>query len=43
MMFYFLLDELEFFTPPSSPKLMVDSSDDEMQNAEEGFGTFLEG
>ncbi|XP_043516766.1 ankyrin repeat and LEM domain-containing protein 2 isoform X1 [Frieseomelitta varia] len=37
------VDELEFFTPPSSPKLMVDSSDDEMQSAEEGFGTFLEG
>ncbi|XP_071860221.1 ankyrin repeat and LEM domain-containing protein 2 isoform X2 [Bombus fervidus] len=37
------VDELEFFTPPSSPKLTVDSSDDEMQNAEEGHGTFLEG
>lgn len=37
------VDELEFFTPPSSPQLTIDSSDDEMQNAEEGFGTFLEG
>ncbi|CAL7945140.1 unnamed protein product [Xylocopa violacea] len=37
------VDELEFFTPPSSPKLMVDSSDDEMQNAEERPGIFLEG
>ncbi|XP_033201432.1 ankyrin repeat and LEM domain-containing protein 2 [Bombus vancouverensis nearcticus] len=37
------VDELEFFTPPSSPKLTVDNSDDEMQNAEEGHGTFLEG
>ncbi|OAD62362.1 Ankyrin repeat and LEM domain-containing protein 2 [Eufriesea mexicana] len=37
------VDELEFFTPPSSPKLAVDSSDDEMQNAEEGLVIFLEG
>ncbi|XP_076767154.1 ankyrin repeat and LEM domain-containing protein 2 isoform X1 [Xylocopa sonorina] len=37
------VDELEFFTPPSSPKLTVDSSDDEMQNAEERPGVFLEG
>ncbi|XP_053995759.1 ankyrin repeat and LEM domain-containing protein 2 homolog [Hylaeus anthracinus] len=36
-------DELEFFTPPSSPKLIVDSSDDEMETAEEGPATFLEG
>lgn len=37
------IDELEFFTPPSSPKLIVDSSDDEMETAEEGLATFLEG
>ncbi|XP_076628360.1 ankyrin repeat and LEM domain-containing protein 2 [Colletes latitarsis] len=37
------IDELEFFTPPSSPKLIVDSSDDEMETAEEGPATFLEG
>ncbi|XP_076230807.1 ankyrin repeat and LEM domain-containing protein 2 isoform X1 [Calliopsis andreniformis] len=36
-------DELEFFTPPSSPKLISDSSDDEMEIAEEGSATFLEG
>ncbi|XP_076664175.1 ankyrin repeat and LEM domain-containing protein 2 [Andrena cerasifolii] len=37
------VDDLEFFTPPSSPILMTDSSDDEMQIAEEGSATFLEG
>ncbi|KZC10098.1 PREDICTED: ankyrin repeat and LEM domain-containing protein 2 [Dufourea novaeangliae] len=37
------VDELEFYTPPSSPKLLVDSSDDEMQIADEGPVTFLEG
>ncbi|XP_033321054.1 ankyrin repeat and LEM domain-containing protein 2 isoform X1 [Megalopta genalis] len=37
------IDELEFFTPPSSPKLIVDRSDDEMYIAEEGPATFLEG
>ncbi|XP_076302481.1 ankyrin repeat and LEM domain-containing protein 2 [Lasioglossum baleicum] len=37
------LDESEFFTPPSSPILIVDSSDDEMHIAEEGPATFLEG
>ncbi|XP_026672779.1 ankyrin repeat and LEM domain-containing protein 2 isoform X2 [Ceratina calcarata] len=37
------IDDLEFFTPPSSPKLVVDSSDDEMYNAEEGPRIFLEG
>ncbi|XP_034195040.2 ankyrin repeat and LEM domain-containing protein 2 [Osmia lignaria lignaria] len=37
------VDELEFFTPPSSPELTEDSSDDEMQTAEEGPGIFLEG
>ncbi|CAK9809848.1 Ankyrin repeat and LEM domain-containing protein 2 [Anthophora quadrimaculata] len=36
-------DELEFFTPPSSPHSMIDSSDDEMQIAEEGPAIFLEG
>lgn len=39
------IDDLEFFTPPSSPKLVVDdgSSDDEMYSADEGPGIFLEG
>lgn len=38
------IDDSEFFTPPSSPKFTrADSSEDEMENAEEGVVTFLEG
>ncbi|XP_012219724.1 ankyrin repeat and LEM domain-containing protein 2 [Linepithema humile] len=35
-------ENIEFFTPPSSPELQNDS-DDDMQNAEEGLTTFIEG
>jgi hypothetical protein len=33
-----------FFTPPSSPELIQEDSDDDMKNAEEeGFVVFIEG
>jgi len=34
---------LEYVTPPSSPELPQNDSDDDMQNAEEGSTTFIEG
>ncbi|KAG5321554.1 ANKL2 protein, partial [Acromyrmex heyeri] len=36
-------DSLEFFTPPSSPELVQDDFDDDMQDAEEGPLIFIEG
>ncbi|KAL6425968.1 hypothetical protein ACFW04_008932 [Cataglyphis niger] len=36
-------DSSEFFTPPSSPELIEDDSDDDMENAEEGPVIFIEG
>ncbi|KMQ97722.1 ankyrin repeat and lem domain-containing protein 2 [Lasius niger] len=36
-------ESLEYFTPPSSPELIEDDSDDDMQNAEEGPVIFIEG
>ncbi|XP_011632417.1 ankyrin repeat and LEM domain-containing protein 2 isoform X2 [Pogonomyrmex barbatus] len=35
-------DSSEFFTPPSSPELIRDNFDDDMQNAEEGPPMFIE-
>ncbi|XP_072746594.1 ankyrin repeat and LEM domain-containing protein 2 isoform X2 [Anoplolepis gracilipes] len=36
-------DNLDFFTPPSSPEPTEDDSDDDMQTAEEGSVIFIEG
>ncbi|XP_029174873.1 ankyrin repeat and LEM domain-containing protein 2-like [Nylanderia fulva] len=36
-------DSSEYFTPPSSPELIEDDSDVDMQNAEEGSIIFIEG